>query len=175
MSGHSHWAGIKHKKEVVDQKRGKLFSKLLSAVSIAAKEEPNPEFNPRLRTAIEKAKENKVPQENIERAIKRAKEAASLEELIIEAYGPGGCALLIEAISDNKNRTLAEIKKILNDFNAKIATPGSVLWAFEKTPDGWQIKFSQPLQPEDLEKAKQLIEELEEQDDVQKVYSNTNL
>jgi transcriptional/translational regulatory protein YebC/TACO1 len=116
-----------------------------------------------------------VPQENIERAIKRAKEAASLEELIIEAYGPGGCALLIEAISDNKNRTLAEIKKILNDFNAKIATPGSVLWAFEKTPDGWQIKFSQPLQPEDLEKAKQLIEELEEQDDVQKVYSNANL
>ncbi len=107
MSGHSHWAGIKHKKEITDQKRGKVFSKLLAAISAAAKSEPNPDFNPRLRTAIAKAKEVAVPQDNIERAVKRASEAgANLEELIFEAYGPGGIALIIEAIADNKNRVV---------------------------------------------------------------------
>src|SRR5579864_153859 len=111
MSGHSHWAGIKHKKEITDQKRGKVFSKLLAAISAAAKPEPNPEFNPRLRTAILKAKEASVPQENIEHAIKRAAEAgAALEELTFEAYGPGGVAIIIHAISDNRNRTVQEIK-----------------------------------------------------------------
>ena len=175
MAGHSHWAGIKHKKELADQKRGKIFSKLLNAISIAAKIDPNPEFNPRLRQAIEKAKANQVPQDNIERAIKRAKEAGSLEELVIEAYGPAGCAILIEAISDNKNRTIAEIKKILNEHSAKIATPGSVLWAFEKTPEGWKTKFSQNIQEPDLEKVKKLIEELENQNEVQRVYTNTNI
>ncbi len=172
MSGHSHWAGVKHKKEITDQKRGKIFSKLLNAISIAAKTDPNPEFNPRLRQAVEKARENQVPQEHIERAIKRAKEIASLEELIIEAYGPAGCAILIEAISDNKNRTMAEIKRVLNENSSKLAAPGSVMWAFEKTPEGWQAKFKQSLEPTGLEKIKKLIEDLENQDEVQKVYIN---
>src|ERR1700740_1748559 len=110
MSGHSHWSGIKHKKEITDQKRGKVFSKLLALISAAAKSEPNPDFNPRLRTAIAKARDATVPQENIDRAIKRASEAAeSLEELVFEAYGPGGIALLIEAISTNRNRAVQEI------------------------------------------------------------------
>ncbi|MEK9186468.1 MAG: YebC/PmpR family DNA-binding transcriptional regulator, partial [Patescibacteria group bacterium] len=98
MSGHNKWSQIQHKKGVVDKKRGATFSKLLNAVSIAARSGPNPDFNPRLRSVIEKAKENKVPQENIERAISKASENKNLEELTIEAYGPEGSALIIEAI-----------------------------------------------------------------------------
>lgn len=172
MSGHSHWSGIKHKKEILDKKRAQSFSKLLNAISIAAKVDPNPEFNPHLRMAIDKAKENQVPQDNIERAIKKAKELSNLEELLIEVYGPGGCAILVEAISDSRNRTMGELKKIINENSAKIANPGSVLWAFEKTPEGWHTKFPQTIQGSDLEKVEKFIEELENNDDVQKVITN---
>ena len=177
MSGHSHWAGIKHKKEISDQKRGQLFSKLVNAISIAARTETNPDFNPRLRTVIEKAKENKVPQEKIDSALKRASENKNLEELVIESYGPEGAAILIEAITDSKNRTIAEVRKILNDHEAKLAEPGSVLWAFEqiKTDSGfsWQEKFKQPISIKAQEKIQKLIQELLEQNDVQEIYTNT--
>ncbi len=177
MSGHSHWAGIKHKKGAADQKRGQLFSKLLNAVSIAARTEPNPQFNAALRTAIDKAKENQVPQEKIENAVKKASEDKSLEELVIEAYGPEGTAILIEAITDNKNRTIAEVKKILNESNAKWAEPGSVLWAFEKVKNEtgiiWREKFKQQISPESREKLQKLVEELLEQNEVQEIYTNT--
>ncbi len=173
MAGHSHWAGIKHKKGVADQKRGILFSKLLRAISAAAKQEPNPQFNPRLKTAIEKAKENQVPQDKIESAVKRAAEATNdLEELIIESYGPEGTAILIEAITDNKNRTVSEIKKILNENNAKIAEPGSVLWAFENKSGDWQAKFKQEISNEAKDRLQNLISKLEENDDVQKIHVN---
>jgi len=113
MSGHSKWSQIKHQKGVVDQKRGRLFSKLLKAITITARIESNPQFNPRLRAAIDKARENQVPADNIERAIKRSTEVTlNIEELILEAYGPGGIAILIQAATDNKNRAVAEIKKI---------------------------------------------------------------
>lgn len=186
MSGHSHWAGIKHKKEITDQKRGKVFSRLLSAISIAAKTEPNPDFNPRLRTAIEKAKEASVPADNIERAIERASETGqNLEELTFEAYGPGGVAILIEATSDNRNRTVAEIKKILNECGGKWAEAGSVRWAFELNADSrrldadqrgrWIAKFPQELSDGDKTKLEELTGALEEHDDVQRVYTNTKL
>src|SRR3989344_706881 len=116
MSGHSHWAGIKHQKGAADAKRGQIFSKLLVAITAAARTEPNPAFNPRLRTAIQKAKENKVPAENIERAIQRAASAGeAVEEVLLEAYGPGGAALLIEAVTGNRNRTIPEVNKVLSD------------------------------------------------------------
>lgn len=175
MSGHSHFSTIKHKKGTADQKRGQLFSKLLNTVAITARHESNPQFNPQLRTAIEKAKENKVPQEKIEGAIKRASEDKNLEELILEAYGPGGTAVLIEAITDSKNRTIAEVKKILNDNNAKWAEPGSVRWAFEKSADQWQSKFNQEISDEAKNGLARLIQELESHDDVQRVYTNTQL
>jgi YebC/PmpR family DNA-binding regulatory protein len=176
MSGHSKWSQIKHQKGVTDQKRGELFSKLLNAVSIAAKTSPNPEFNPRLRAAILKAKENNVPLENIDRAIKRALEShKNLDELIFEAYGPGGAAILIKAISDNKNKTIAEVKKILSGSNGKWAESGSVIWAFEKTAEGWKIKFNQPLNEEDKTKLKALLRDLRSQEDVREVYVNVKL
>lgn len=181
MSGHSHWAGIKHKKEITDQKRGKIFSKLLAAISAAAKTEPDPNFNPRLRTAIATAKEMSVPQENIDRAIKRATDAGSnLDELLFEAYGPGGTAILIEAISDNRNRTVQEVKTVLKEHNGKWAESGSVLWGFEKTPDpsaplgaAWNAKFPQEISEEDRSRLVKLIEMLEDNDDVQTVFVNT--
>ncbi len=179
MSGHSHWAGIKHKKEITDQKRGKIFSKLLAAISAAAKTEPNPDFNPRLRTAVQKAREASVPQENIERAIKRAAETgAALEELVFEAYGPGGIALLMTAISDNRNRTVQEVKLALKERGGKWAEEGSVRWAFEFAPseDGsgiaWRAKFPQDVAPDDAAKLAALIEALEEVNDVQAVITN---
>lgn len=178
MSGHSHWAGIKHKKEITDQKRGRAFSKLLKAISAAAKTETNPDFNPRLRTAVAKAKEASVPQDNIDRAIKKASEVdANLEDLTFEAYGPGGVAILIEAISDNKNRTVQEIKLVLKENSGKWAEGGSVLWAFEKNVDNennWRAKFPQDVSDEDKELVGRLVEALEENDDVQGVYINTN-
>ncbi len=177
MAGHSHWAGIKRKKEITDQKRGKLFSKLLAAISAAARTESNPNFNLRLRTAIIKAKELMVPQENIDRAIKRASEdGKNLEDLLFEAYGPGGAAILIFAISDNKNRTVQEIKLILKEGGGKWAESGSVQWLFEPSSDTiseWKAKFPIEIASEEKGKLQHLIEELEDNDNVQKIYTNS--
>lgn len=163
MAGHSHWSQIKHHKGAADVKRGALFSKLLRAISIAAKQEPKPEFNPRLRSAIEKAKENKVPLENIERAINKASEEKDLQEILIEAYGPEGVGLLIEAITDNSNRTISEVRHLLEQNGAKMATPGSVRW---------KIKFPQPVSPEGKQKLDELVNIIEEHDDVQRILTN---
>lgn len=178
MAGHSHWKQIQHKKGTADQKRGQLFSKLLNAVSAAARQDANPQLNPRLRTAVEKARENSVPQENIERAIQRATLTQShLEELTLEAYGPGGSALIIEVITDNKNRAVAEIKNILKDHQAKWAEPGSVRWAFAPITEkgGWQPKFAQNISEDDKKKLEILINDLEIHDDVQRVFTNASL
>lgn len=173
MAGHSKWAQIKHKKASTDQKRGQLFSKLLNAIAVSARGNPDPAFNPRLRAAIEKAKENQVPQENIERAIKKASEAKNLEEIIIEAYGPEKTAIIIEGITDNKNRSINEIRALLNENGAKIAEQGSVLWLFEKKNNEWQSKFKQTISKEGEQKLAILIEKLRERGDVLKTTTNT--
>jgi transcriptional/translational regulatory protein YebC/TACO1 len=114
-----------------------------------------------------------VPQENIERAIKKASEAGNnLEELTFEAYGPGGSAILIEAISDNKNRSVQEVKTILRDHNGKWAETGSVQWAFEKTQENWMAQFPQDIPEADAEKLVALIEALHDNDDIQGVWTN---
>lgn len=172
MAGHSHWAGIKHKKEALDKKRGQLFSKLLRAISVAARNDPNPEFNPALRQAIEIAQKHNVPKDKIEKAIKQTKETENIQELIVEAYGEQGAAILIEAITDNKNRTISEIKKILSDHNSKLAEKGAVIWAFEKTEKGYQPKFSQNVDEQTKEKIEKLVEELSNHPDVLKVFVN---
>lgn len=173
MAGHSKWAQIKHKKEVTDKKRGVVFSKILMAIGAAARQESNPDFNPRLRTLIEKAKEANIPQENIERAVNKAKENANLEELRIEAYGPEKAALVIEAITDNKNRTINEVKNILNEHQAKMAEPGAVMWAFETSQYDIRPKYAQPISDDAKEKLTQLIDALEAHNDVHKVITNT--
>lgn len=135
MSGHSHFASIKHKKEITDQKRGKVFSKLARMISVAAREGSASETNPKLRRALEEARSFNMPKDNIERAIKKGigeLEGTKLEEVTFEAYGPGGIAIIIEGITDNKNRTLGEIKQILTQNKGKLAGGGSVKWLFER-------------------------------------------
>lgn len=136
MSGHSKWATIKHKKAATDAKRGNLFTKLIREITIAAKQGGGEiESNPRLRTAIDRAKESSMPQDNIERAIKKGTgelEGVSYEEFTIEGYGSGGVAIIVELLTDNKNRTTADIRNIFSKKNGNVAGAGSVSWIFQK-------------------------------------------
>lgn len=136
MSGHSKWAQIKRQKAVTDKKRGNLFTKLGNAITIAAKQgDPNPEINFKLRMAIEKAKAANTPNENIERAIKRGNgelEGVVIEEVVYEGFGPAGTALIIEATTDNKNRTTASLRNILTKYQGNLGSSGSVRWMFDK-------------------------------------------
>ncbi|MDD3491566.1 MAG: YebC/PmpR family DNA-binding transcriptional regulator [Candidatus Pacebacteria bacterium] len=136
MAGHSKWAKVKYQKAIKDPKRSKAFSKLSALITVAARDSGDIESNPKLRMAVDKAKEIGMPKENIEKAIKRGsgeiKEGEKLEEIMCEAYAPGGSALLIQAITNNKNRTIAEIKHILQKNQAKMADTGSVLWSFKE-------------------------------------------
>lgn len=135
MSGHSKWATIKHKKAATDARRGSLFTKLIKEITIAARNGGNPDTNPRLRVAIERAKESSMPADNIERAIKKGTgqlEGITYEDITLEGYGPGGVAIYVEGVSDNKNRTTAEIRTIFTKKGGNMAGAGSVAWMFEK-------------------------------------------
>ncbi len=135
MSGHSHWSGIKHKKGLEDKKRSKIFSKLNRMISIAAKTGTDPEINSKLKVAIEQAKSFNMPSDTIERAVKKAaggQDESKLEEFLYEAIGPGKIAIIIEGITDNKNRSMLEIKQILNQRNGKFAQEGSLRWQFQQ-------------------------------------------
>ncbi len=136
MSGHSKWAKVKYQKAQKDPKKGQAFSKIANLITVAARSGADIESNPKLRIAVEKAKEIGMPKENIERAIKRGSgestEGSNVEELLIEAYGPEGVALLIQAVTDNKNRTLAEIRHLLSEHSAKISEGGSVKYLFKE-------------------------------------------
>jgi YebC/PmpR family DNA-binding regulatory protein len=136
MSGHSHWATIKHKKGATDAKRGKLFSKLSRAIIIAARHGGgDPEMNLKLRYAIDKARQVSMPKDNIERAVKRGTgevEGLIFEEIVYEGYGPGGVAILIEVLTDNRNRTASEIRKIFERSGGKMGSANSVGYLFER-------------------------------------------
>jgi YebC/PmpR family DNA-binding regulatory protein len=137
MSGHSKWASIKHKKKIVDAKRGKLFTKLSRAITVAAREGGgDPAGNPALALAVQKARDASMPKDNIERAIAKGtgadSDAAAFEPVVYEGYGPGGVAILVEALTDNRNRTGAEVRHIFGKFSGNLGEPGSVAWTFEK-------------------------------------------
>ncbi len=136
MSGHSKWSSIKHKKGAADAKRGKLFSKLSRAITVAAKEGgPDPVGNANLATAIQKAKDNSMPKDNIERAIQKGSstgEGADFETVTYEGYGPNGVAVFVEAMTDNRNRTAADIRNIFNRNSGKLGESGTVAWMFER-------------------------------------------
>jgi len=136
MSGHSKWSQIKHKKAKTDAARGKAFSKVIRLITVAARQGGgNPETNARLRIAIQKAREMNMPQENIEKAIKRGTgelEGINYEEVIYEGYAPGGVAVMVEATTDNRNRTTAEIRHIFSRRGGSLAESGSVSWIFER-------------------------------------------
>lgn len=137
MSGHSKWATIKRAKGAADAKRGAMFTKLTREIIIATRQGgPNPEGNFRLRLAIQKARDNNMPKDNIENAIKKgsgAAEGTNFTEMIMEGYGPAGVAILLEAMSDNRNRTVSEIRSTFQKYNGNMAEAGSVSWIFENT------------------------------------------
>ena len=136
MAGHSKWAGIKHKKAVVDAQRGKIFSKVIRELTAAARlSGGSPDANPRLRLALQKAREANLPKDTIEKAVKRGTgdlPGVSYEEMVMEGYGPGGVAILIEALTDNKNRTSAELRSVFTRLGGNLAGAGSVSWLFQK-------------------------------------------
>lgn len=176
MSGHSKWSKVKHIKAVVDVKKGKIFSKISRMIIMAVREKgKDPETNIQLRAAIEKAKEFNMPKDNVERAIKRGAgeaEGEKLEEFSYEAYGPQGIALIIEGITDNKNRTLSEVKQILNQHNSKLADTGSVKYLFGKKGAEWIPKYPLQVDEKTKERLEKLLEALDENDDVNEIYSN---
>jgi YebC/PmpR family DNA-binding regulatory protein len=136
MSGHSKWHTIKHKKGAADAKRGKIFTRIIKELTVAARNGGgDANTNPRLRTIIAEAKANNMPRENIERAIRRGtgeEPGVSYEEITYEGYGPGGAALLIQALTDNKNRTVGEIRHLLAKWNGNLAAENSVAWMFSR-------------------------------------------
>lgn len=173
MSGHSKWAKVKHQKAANDPKKGQNFSKLANLIAVASREGKDIETNPKLRIAVEKAKEIGMPKENIEKAIKRGSgetnEEMNMEEVLYEAYGPEGSALLIKTITDNKNRTLNELRHLLSLFDSKLAQTGSVRWLFRETAvleipkKNWDENLA-------LEVIEQGAEEIEESEDIIFVY-----
>jgi YebC/PmpR family DNA-binding regulatory protein len=137
MSGHSKWASIKHKKKAVDAKRGALFTKLTRAITVAAREGGgDPEGNPTLALAVQKARDASMPKDNIERAIAKGtgadSDAEAFESVLYEGYGPGGVAILVEALTDNRNRTGSEVRHTFTKHGGNLGEPGSVAWTFEK-------------------------------------------
>ena len=175
MAGHNKWTQIKRQKAVTDSKKSKVFSKCSKIIALAASLGADPAMNFELRTAIDKAKAENMPRDIIERAIAKgsgASEGEQLESARYEAYGPGGTAIVVDAITDNKNRTVAEIKHLLAEHNAKLAEQGSVLWAFDITAQKVTPKITVELSPADKEALGKLVEALADNDDAQEVYTN---
>ncbi len=174
MSGHNKWSKIKHKKAATDAQKSKIFGKLARLVAVESKLSGGDVNSPGLRAAIEKAKKENMPSDNIDRAVKKGagSDMTQMDAVLYEAYGPGGCAMIIEGLTDNKNRISAEVKHILSKNSLALAAQGSATWAFEKTDGGWEPKKVTPLEDSDGEKLSRIIEELEENDDIQNIYTN---
>jgi len=174
MSGHNKWSKIKHKKAVTDSKRSKIFGKLVRLIVVESKKAGGDVNAPGLRLAIEKAKKENMPGENIDRAVSKGKSdtGASMEEVSYETYGPGGVAIIVEGLTDNNNRTSQEIKHLLSLHNTSLAQAGSASWAFKKEGSEWTPQTTTEIDDSDGEKLGNLIDALEEHDDVQVVYTN---
>jgi YebC/PmpR family DNA-binding regulatory protein len=174
MSGHNKWSKIKRQKGAEDAQRSKLFGKLVRFITVEAKKANGNVNSPGLQTAIKKAKEANMPNDTIDRAIKKSTEsAAAMENITYEAYGPGGSALVIEALTDNRNKASQEIKHILSKHGFSLAGIGAATWAFEHTAEGWIPQTMIPVTEEaDKNKLMEIIGDLEENDEVQEVYTN---
>src|SRR5580658_3691201 len=205
MSGHSKWATIKHKKAALDAKRGKTFTRIIKEIMIAARNGGDPDANPRLRTAILAAKGVSMPADNIKKAIMRGTgelEGGQIDEVMFEGYGPGGAAVLVKVATDNRNRTVSEIRHCFSKNGGNLGEVGSVSWMFERKSHVYVPPEAHEAVVAALEKAKlpmesaevamlpknlvrlegknagamlRLSEALEEQDDVQNVYSNFDI
>lgn len=176
MSGHNKWSKIKRKKEASDATKSRVFSKHASVIAMEARKAKGDVNSPGLAAAIERAKKDSMPKDNIDRAVQKGKaaEGAELLEVVYEAFGPGGTAIIVTAVTDNGNRTTPEIRHIFKEAGFALGATGSASWAFTKTADGYVPQNRLDLSDEDGEKLASLIETLEEHDDVQDVYTTAD-
>jgi YebC/PmpR family DNA-binding regulatory protein len=173
MSGHNKWAQIKHKKAVTDAQRSKVFSRLARGITVAARGNPDPATNQRLKTEVDRARAANMPTDNIERAIRKVadKDSAQLKELAVAFIGPGGAGVRAHAISDNSNRTINELRQLAMHAGARLVEPGAVAWMFnEQNP----VTVTLP-EPADRDALEKFLEALEEHDDVQEAETNAEL
>ncbi len=181
MSGHSHWSGIKHKKELTDAKRGKIFTKAARLITVSAKQGGlDPDMNPTLRLAIEKAKTVNMPKANIERAIQKASikdSGANIEAVSYEAFGPGGVAMIIQGLTDNKNRAVGDVRRTVTKHGGRMAENGSVVWMFT-TKSRIKILNQSDLKISDNDLELAIIEsgadDIKKEDDEILIYSEPN-
>lgn len=174
MSGHNKFSKIKHLKAKNDAQKSAHFGKLVRLITTEAKKSSGNLTSPGLAGAIEKARKENMPNDTIDRAIKKATtdNSASMENIIYEAYGPGGVAILIEALTGNRNKAAQEIKHILSVHEIALAAPGSASWAFHKVGHEWQPTSTMPLEDADVEKLSTLVTDLEACEEVQEVFTN---
>jgi YebC/PmpR family DNA-binding regulatory protein len=175
MSGHSKWSQIKRQKGVTDAARSRVFSRFARLITLESKKAGGSVTAPGLKAVIDRAKAANMPKDNIERAVAKgaSKDAGDLEEVVYECYGPGGAAVVIDALTDSRNRTTQELKLIMTKNDIELAAPGSASWAFAKSFDGYVPNEPlMDLSPEDEEKLGALLTLFDEHDDVQAVYTN---
>ena len=176
MSGHNKWSKIKHKKAASDGARSKVFSKHATLIAMESRAAGGNLASPSLAAAIDRAKKDSMPKDNIDRAVAKGagSDGAKLESVTYEAYGPGGVAMIIAVVTDNNNRTAPEIRHIFTKAGLQLGSPNSALWAFTKTATGYTPQSPTELSDEDGEKLANLIETLEDNDDVQDVYTTAD-
>ena len=170
---HSQWEKKKGKKASQGDRISKLYTKLVRVITLEAKKSGGNRESPGLKVAIQKARDVDMPNDNIERAIKKATESADVfERMTYEAYGPGGVGIVIEALTTNRNKAAQEVKHILAEHGTAFAGIGAVTWEFTKEDNEWKPTMTVPLSPEDRELLEKLVDELEENDEVQEVFTN---
>ncbi len=174
MSGHNKFSKIKHLKAKNDAQKSKAFGKLVRLITVESKAAKGNVSSPSLAAAIEKARKENVPNDTIDRAVKKGStdQSAAMESIVYEAYGPGGVAILIVALTTNRNKAAQEVKHILSLNELELAAQGSASWAFKKEGQEWVPTTTLPLEDADMEKLAKLIEDLEANDEVQEVYTN---
>ena len=174
MSGHNKWAQIKRQKGAADAAKSNLWGKLGKRIAIESKKANGDTSAASLRAIIETAKKANMPKDTIDRAVQKgiSADAASLEAITYETYGPGGSAVVIETLTDSRNRTAQEIKHLLSELGLALASPGSALWAFEKTNEGYVPKTTVTLSSEDNDKLMEILGKIDSNGDVEEVYTN---
>lgn len=173
MAGHNKWTQIKRQKGANDAARSKMFGKLARRITVEARLANGNPSSVHLKSAVEKARMANMPKENIERAIEKAtSNSQNLESAVYEGYGPGGSAVIIQTLTDNRNRTLQDFKALCAKHPLTLAAPGAAIWAFEKTNEGYVPQTTVELSPEDDEQLMKLLELIDALDDVEEVFTN---
>ena len=174
MSGHNKWAQIKRQKGATDAAKSKIWGKLSKRITVESRKANGDADAANVRSVVETAKKTNMPKENIDRAIKKgvSTDSTALEQITYETYGPGGAAILIETVTDSRNRTAQEIKHLLSKNGLTLAAQGSASWAFEKSGDEWVAKTLIPISESDSDALMKLLEIIDSHDDVEAVYTN---